>query len=219
MLWHSRGVSLPRPFVIPIESFNFPAAFHSMITNRSIFGPQSGLTYFVPPTMRQAPSPPGHATVAVAAAFSFEPRWQQASMPYQPAQAVLHSPHQPMMRGGNRSGAAQPAPRPVYVFSAYNVGWQLNDKKRDAWWLGTELVQHWNEKNSRRLVSQRCSKWSILKMTSSKSMIAAERFCGVYWRVSTRRFMRVGLDDKMPTPCISTTSHFILSTRTLCHYK
>ena len=45
------------------------------------------------------------------------------------------------------SGAAQPAPRPVFGFSAYNVGWQFNDKKRDAWWLGAELVRHWHESN------------------------------------------------------------------------
>ena len=41
--------------------------------------------------------------------------------------------------------AEQPASSPVYSFHAYNVGWNITDKERDAWWLGTEVVRDWKE--------------------------------------------------------------------------
>ena len=44
------------------------------------------------------------------------------------------------------SDAEQPASSPMYGFHAYNVGWNFTDKKRDHWWLGTELVRDWKEK-------------------------------------------------------------------------
>ena len=41
--------------------------------------------------------------------------------------------------------AEQLATSSVYSFHAYNVGWNITDSQREAWWLGTEVVRDWKE--------------------------------------------------------------------------
>ena len=72
--------------------------------------------------------------------------------------------------------AEQPASSPVYSFHAYNVGWNITDKERDAWWLGIEVARIGRRTNFMRSVCRRCSK-SITALTRLRmSIIAANVF-------------------------------------------